>query len=166
MLDLPPFNPTDLFVEGIGVKRLKKNAVSPCNFKPLVMEPLQPANDEKSKGDFTKIVSDKQVVKGKQGNNTSCSTSCSTSCTLPKTLKKPPERNTKPKLTQRKSTKIIDFPRLIEAPEKVASDKKKTLAIKDKNVQKVGQAVSTFTKSPAIDWTLLQPSKGTGNFNL
>ncbi|XP_066489745.1 protein monoglycylase TTLL8 [Tiliqua scincoides] len=157
MMDLPPFNPTDLFVEGVGVKRLKKHLfyVSNFNFLEPLVDVAQPANNEKSKGDSVRPVSDKQTVKVKQGN--------SVPCTLPKTLKKPLEKNAKVKPTHKKPTKTIDFPRLIDIPEtKVVPDKKKTPAIKGTNVQKAAQAVTTYPKSQAIDWALLQPSKGTG----
>lgn len=157
-MDLPPFNPTDLFVEGISVKRLKKHLVYVNNFNFLepLMEMVPPASNEKGKGDSARPPSDKQTVKVKPGN--------SVPCTLPKTLKKPPEKSPKAKVTHKKPPKPIDFPRLIDTPEtKPVLEKKKTTVIKGTHVQKVEPVITTFPKSNALDWALLQPSKGSGN---
>ncbi|XP_053109371.1 protein monoglycylase TTLL8 isoform X4 [Hemicordylus capensis] len=157
MLDLPPFNPADLFVEGIGVKRLKKHMATFSNFN--FFEPLmgatQPATNQENKRDSVVSVNEKHHVKVKTGN--------STLFTLPKTLRKTQEKGSKVKTTHRKSVKTIDFPRLVEAPESTSMcDKKKTKSMKETNNQNGGQAVNSSPKPRALDWALLQPSKDTG----
>ncbi|XP_063163986.1 protein monoglycylase TTLL8 [Candoia aspera] len=156
MMDLPPFNPTDLFVEGISVKRLKKHAViSNFNFLEPLSNVTQPATNQESKGDSIPPVNEKQNVKVKHRS--------STPYTLPKTLKKMPEKSTKAKTTHKKHIKIIDFPRITDVPEvAVMSDKKKTKAIKEPSQQTSSQAATSFPNSNSLDWALLQPSKDTG----
>ncbi|XP_061438743.1 protein monoglycylase TTLL8 [Rhineura floridana] len=157
MLDMPPFNPTDLFVEGINVKRLKKHIVAISNFN--FLEPLlgvtQSATNQEIKGDSVAPVNDKQNVKVKHGNNVPC--------TLPKTLKKLQEKSLKVKSTHKKPVHTIDFPCIVYSPEATSvSDKKKTKAIKEPSHQIGNQAVTTSQKPHALDWALLQPSKDTG----
>ncbi|XP_062990958.1 protein monoglycylase TTLL8 [Elgaria multicarinata webbii] len=157
MLDLPPFNPTDLFVEGISVRRLKKHLVSLTNFS--LFEPLlsltQPATRQESKGDSVTPANAKQNAKGKHGN--------SVPCTLPKTVKKLQEKSVKVKSAHKKPLRTIDFPRIVEGPEAIStSDKKKTKAVKEPSHQTGSQAVATFQRSHTLDWAILQPSKDTG----
>lgn len=159
MLDITPFNPTDLFVEGVSIKRLRKHvgATSHCGFlEPLITLPL-PATSQDHEGDFMPV-KDKQYAKMKNRN--------SISCTLPKTLKKLQEKNSKGKSNFKKSAKTIDFPRIVEGPEATCvSDKRKAKAMKESGHQNGRQA---STNSPAshhaLDWALLQPSIEPGTF--
>ncbi|XP_070803359.1 protein monoglycylase TTLL8 [Pituophis catenifer annectens] len=156
MLDMPPFNSTDLIVEGIGLKKLKKHVViSNFNFADPLLNILQPATNHESKGDSIPPINEKQNIKVTLGNNTPC--------TFPKTLEKKSEKSTKVKSTPKKPIKIIDFPRITILQEAaVIPDSKKTKAIKEPKQQTGNQAATSFPNSNSLDWALLQPSKDTG----
>ncbi|XP_026524777.1 protein monoglycylase TTLL8 [Notechis scutatus] len=157
MLDMPPFNSTDLIVEGIGFKKLKKHVViTNFNFAEPLLNVLQPATNHETKGDSIPPINEKQNIKVKHGN-------C-TPCTLPKTLEKKSEKNPKVKSILKKPTKIIDFPHITILQEAaIGPDTKKTKAIKEPKQQTGNQAVTSFPNSNSLDWALLQPSKDTGN---
>ncbi|CAI5785307.1 protein monoglycylase TTLL8 [Podarcis lilfordi] len=157
MLDLPPFNPTDLFVEGINVKRLKKHIVNITNFN--FLEPLlgvtQPVMDIENDEDRGTPANNKQIVKGKHGN--------SAPCPLPKTLKKLQDKSLKVKSTYKKPAQTIDFPRIVNGRGATAvSDKKKSKPINEPSLQTGSQATTPSQKSRSLDWTLLQPSIDAG----
>ncbi|KAF7246639.1 Protein monoglycylase TTLL8 [Varanus komodoensis] len=161
MLDQPPFNPTDLFVEGINIRRLKKHAVSLTNlnfFEPLLCV-TQPATNQENKGDSLVPVNCKQNPKVKHGN--------SAPCTLPKTFKKPQEKSLKGKTIRKKPARTIDFPRIVEGPDATSmSDNKKTKAMKESSHQTGSQVVPNFQKPHELDWAILQPSKDSGKINM
>ncbi|XP_039193185.1 protein monoglycylase TTLL8 [Crotalus tigris] len=156
MLDMPPFNSTDLIVEGIGVKKLKKHVViSNFNFIEPLLNIVQSSTNQESKGDSIPPINEKQIIKVKHGN--------STLCTLPKTLEKKSEKSTKVKSTNKKHIKIIDFPHITILQEAaIMPDKKKSKAIKEPRQQTGNQAATSFPNSNSLDWALLQPSKNTG----
>ncbi|XP_020668511.3 protein monoglycylase TTLL8 [Pogona vitticeps] len=157
MLDLPPFNPADLFVEGISVKRLKKQIVplTKFNFLEPLVNVVQPVTSAENKGDALTPVMDKQSTQIRHGNRIPC--------TLPKTLKKLEEKSLKVKSAHKKPMKSIDFPRIVDGSEATPiADKKKMKAIKEPNHQTGTPAGTAFPKSNALDWALLQPSKDAG----
>ncbi|XP_042325554.1 protein monoglycylase TTLL8 [Sceloporus undulatus] len=158
MMDLPPFNPTDLIVEGVNFRRLKKHLVPISNFnflEPLLNVP-QSAVSQEIKGDLVASINDKQNVQVKNGSNVPC--------TLPRTLKKLQDKSLKVKTNHRKHVKTIDFPRIVDGHEATnMSDKKKTKVAKVPSSHQIGnQIVTTFPKPHGLDWALLQPSKDTG----
>lgn len=160
MLDIPPFNPTDLLVEGINVRRLKRHMSTVSNFnflEPLMILPPSTTNQENTRESITPI-NDKQNVRAKHKNNVSC--------TLPKTFKKLQEKDVKVKTIPKKLAKPIDFPRIVEGHEASPFvDKKKGKGIKEPSHQPGSQGVaSSQNKMPSLDWTLLQPSTETGKF--
>uniref|UniRef100_A0A8D0BVW4 Tubulin tyrosine ligase like 8 n=1 Tax=Salvator merianae TaxID=96440 RepID=A0A8D0BVW4_SALMN len=140
LLDLPPFNPTDLYVEGVNVKRLRKHMVTISNFN--FLEPLlsvtQPAINQDNKGDSVAPINDKQNVKLKPGNNAPCN--------LPKSLKKPQEKNLVVKTTPKRPVKAIDFPRIVHGPEAISMSDKKTKVVKEPSHQTGNQAVTASQK--------------------
>ncbi|KAJ7329635.1 hypothetical protein JRQ81_015809 [Phrynocephalus forsythii] len=156
LLDLPPFNPADLLMEGINVMRLKKQLVPLSNFN--FLEPLgnvvQPATSEENKGDALAPVNNKQSLKVRHGNNLPC--------TLPKTLKKLQEKGLKLKSAHKKPIKSFDFPRIIDGHGVTAiAERKKMKPVKEPSHQTGAPAGATFPKSNGLDWALLQPSKET-----
>ncbi|XP_054843765.1 protein monoglycylase TTLL8 [Eublepharis macularius] len=160
MLDIPPFNPTDLLVEGINVRRLKKHMAAINNFtflEPLVGVPQSAIHQENKRESMTPV-NDRQNVRVKHRN--------SISCTLPKTLKKPQEKDVKVKAISKKLPKPIDFPRIIDCRETSAFfDKKKSKGIKEPSHQPGSQGATCSQKAHSLDWALLQPSTETGPQN-
>ncbi|KAL8221135.1 UNVERIFIED_CONTAM: hypothetical protein K2H54_060010 [Gekko kuhli] len=160
MLDIPPFNPSDLLVEGISVRRLKKHMSTLNNFNFLepLMGVLQSTANQENKRESMTPVNDKQNVRVKHRNTISC--------TLPKTVKKPQEKDVKVKTILKKLAKPIDFPRIVDGHEASSFiDKKKSKGIKESNYQNGKQgATSSQNKLHSLDWALLQPSTETGKF--
>ncbi|XP_077194399.1 protein monoglycylase TTLL8 isoform X2 [Paroedura picta] len=157
LLDIPPFNPTDLLVEGISVRRLKKHPSTFSNFN--FLEPLmgvpQSTPSQENKRESMSPVNDKQNVRFKHRN--------SMSYTLPKAFKKPQEKDVKVKPVLKKVAKPIDFPRIVDGHEASSfTDRKKNKGIKELNHQHGSQgATSSQNKMHSLDWALLQPSTET-----
>lgn len=160
MLDIPPFNPTDLLVEGISIRRLKKqmSTMNNSNFLEPLMGVLQSTTNQEDKKESMIPVKEKQNLRAKYRNNISC--------TLPKTFKKQQEKDVKVKSILKKLPKPIDFPRIINSQEASSFiDKKKNKGIKEPSHQYGSQgATSSQNKMHSLDWALLQPSTETGKF--
>uniref|UniRef100_A0ACB8FQ53 Uncharacterized protein n=1 Tax=Sphaerodactylus townsendi TaxID=933632 RepID=A0ACB8FQ53_9SAUR len=156
MLEIPPFNPTDLLVEGISVRRLKKH-MSAFNFnflEPLMAMPQSTTNQENKRESMTPV-NDKQNPRVKNRNSVSCS--------LPKTLKKSQDKDVKVKTVPKRLAKPIDFPRIVDGPEASSfTDKKKNTGMKESSHQHGNQGATCSQKMPSLDWALLQPSTETG----
>nr|XP_023965075.1 protein monoglycylase TTLL8 isoform X5 [Chrysemys picta bellii] len=166
LLDLPPFSVTDLFVEGVGIKRSRQKAAPITNLNfldtlariPQTTECASP-NHEKQ-GESIGTVNNKQNIKIKIEK--------ATFCTLPKPLKRPPGKSCKVRDAHVKSTGHIDFPSLVLQPTQSITETKhvqyinKAKGITDSSFHRVNQTASTFQNMNPLDWPLLQPSKISG----
>uniref|UniRef100_A0A8D0G978 Tubulin tyrosine ligase like 8 n=1 Tax=Sphenodon punctatus TaxID=8508 RepID=A0A8D0G978_SPHPU len=167
LLDLPPFNTTDLFVEGVGMKRPKLQSASITNLnflKPLspLQQQISPcsATSQEKQGETMATVNHKQNVNAKNENIISC--------IFPKPLKKTPGKNCKVRETNiyTKSIRHVDFTSLVfhpiqNIPEvKHVSHIKKTKGITTSSYE--GYLDLTSQRTHPLDWALLQSSKISG----
>ncbi|KAG6936012.1 tubulin tyrosine ligase like 8 [Chelydra serpentina] len=166
LLDLPPFNVTDLFVEGVGIKTSRQKAAPITNFNFLdtlarIPQTTQCASPNHEKqGQSIGTVNNKQNIKMKIEK--------AIFCTLPKPLKKPPGKSCKVRDAHVKSTGHIDFPSLVLQPTQSITEMKrvqyihKAKGITDSSFHRVNQTAPTFQNMNPLDWSLLQPSKISG----
>ncbi|XP_039368566.1 protein monoglycylase TTLL8 isoform X7 [Mauremys reevesii] len=166
LLDLPPFNVTDLFVEGVGIKRSRQKAAPITNFNfldtlariPQTTECASP-NHEKQ-GESIRTVNNKQNIKMKIEK--------AIFCTLPKPLKRPPGKSCKVRDAHVKPTGHIALPNLVLQPTQSITETKhvqymnNAKGITDSSFHRVNQTASTFQNMNPLDWPLLQPSKISG----
>ncbi|XP_074871681.1 protein monoglycylase TTLL8 isoform X2 [Carettochelys insculpta] len=162
LLDLPPFNVTDLFVEGVGIKRSKQKAASIANFSYLetlstMDQRTQCASPKYEKqGESIGTVNDKQNVNMKIEK--------AIFCTLPKPLKRTPGKSCKVKDAHMKSIGHLDFPSLVLQSTHGITEMKhvqfinETKGITDSSFRGVSQTVPTFQNGTP----LIQSSKRSG----